>query len=46
MSIQGQGPFLTLVQGYLHMKIKIFFSGKPLGHFQPIFVCKLLGTRK
>ena len=31
---------LDLAQGYLHMKIKTCFSQKPLGHFQPNFVCK------
>ena len=41
----SQGHFLTLVQGYLHIKIKTCFSQKPQGHFQPNFVCKLLGTR-
>ena len=39
MSIEGQGHFLILVQGYLHIKIKTCFSQKPLGHFQPNFVC-------
>ena len=28
------------------MKIKTGFSQKPVGHFEPNFVCKLLGTRK
>ena len=28
------------------MKIKSGFSQKPVGHFEPNFVCKLLGTRK
>ena len=28
------------------MKIETCFSQKPLGHFQPRFVCKLLGTGK
>ena len=37
---------MTLAQGYLHMKIKTCFSQKQLGHFQPNFVCMLLGTRK
>ena len=45
-SIQCQGNFLTLALGHLHMKIKTCFSQKPLGHFQPNFVCKLLGTWK
>ena len=30
---EGQGHFLTLAQGHLHMKIKTCFSHKPLGHF-------------
>ena len=30
MSIEGQGHFLTLAQGHLHMKIKTGFSKKPL----------------
>ena len=30
MSIQGQGHFLTLAQGHLHMKINTCFSQKPL----------------
>ena len=30
MSIQGQGHFLTLAQGHLHMKIKACFSQKSL----------------
>ena len=46
VSIEGQGHFLTFAQGHLHMTIKTCFSQKPLGHFQPNFVCKLLGTRK
>ena len=33
LSIEGQGHFLTLAQGHLHMKIKTCFSQKPLGHF-------------
>ena len=28
------------------MKFETGFSQKPLGHFQPNFACKLLGTRK
>ena len=28
------------------MKIKTGFSQKPVGHFEPNLVCKLLGTRK
>ena len=46
MSIEGQGNFLTLAQGHLHMNVKIGFSQKPLGHFEPNFVCKLSGTKK
>ena len=38
--------FLTVVQSYLHMKIKTCFSQKPLGHFQLNGVCNILGTRK
>ena len=30
---EGQGHFLTLAQGYLHMKIETCFSQKSLGHF-------------
>ena len=32
MSIQGQGHSLTLAQGHLDMKIKTYFSQKPLGY--------------
>ena len=32
VSIQGQGHFLILAQGHLHMKIKTCFSQKPHGH--------------
>ena len=28
------------------MKIKTDFSQKPAGHFEPDFVCKLIGTSK
>ena len=42
--IEGQGHFLTFAQGQVHMKIKTCFSQKPLGHFQPNFVYKHLGT--
>ena len=45
MSIEGQGHFLTLAHGHLHMKIKTGFSQKPVGQFEPNFVCKLVGTR-
>ena len=45
-SIEGQGHFLTLAQGHIHMKIKTCFSQKPLGHFKPNFVRKLLDTWK
>ena len=41
VSIQGHGHFLTLAQGYLHLKIKTCSSQKPLCHIQPNFVCKL-----
>ena len=33
VSIEGQGHFLTLAQGYLCMKIKTCFSQKPRGRF-------------
>ena len=33
VNIQGQGHFLTLAQGYLHMKIKTCFSQEPLDNF-------------
>ena len=33
MGIQGQGHFLTLAQGHLHIKIKTGFSQKPLDPF-------------
>ena len=33
VSIKGQGHFLTLAPGHLHMKIKTCFSKKPLGNF-------------
>ena len=46
MSIEGQGHFLTLAQGHLHMKIKTSFSQKPVVHFEPYFVCKILGKGK
>ena len=46
ISIEGQGHFLTLAQGHLHLKIKNGFSQMPLGHFEPNFVCKLSGTGK
>ena len=38
--------FLTLARDHLLVKIKTCFSQKPLGRFQPNFVCKLLGTMK
>ena len=41
LSIEGQGHFLTLAQGHLHMKIKTDFSQKPVGHSKPNFVCAL-----
>ena len=46
MSIEGQGHFLTLAQGHLHLKIKTGFSQKPLGQSKPNFICKLSGTKK
>ena len=46
MSIEGQGHFLTLAQGHLHMKIKNSFFHIPLGHFEPKFVCKFSATKK
>ena len=46
MRIEGQGHFLTLAQCHLHKKIETGFSRKPVGHFEPNFVCKLLCTRK
>ena len=46
MIIKGQGHFLTLAKGHLHMKIKTCFSKKPVDHFEPNFGCKLVGTRK
>ena len=44
VSIKGQGHFLTLDRGHLHMKIKTGFSQKPMVHFEPNFLCKVLGT--
>ena len=38
VSIEGQGHFLTLFQGRLHMKIKTCFSRKLMGHFNQIFM--------
>ena len=38
MSIEGQGHFLTLAKGHLHLKIKTGFSQKWLGHFEPSFI--------
>ena len=46
VSIEGQGHFLTLAQGHLHIEIKTCFSKKPLSHFELNIVCKLLDTRK
>ena len=34
--MEGQGYFLTLAPGHLHMKIKTCFSKKLLGHFNQI----------
>ena len=36
----------SFVQDHLLIKIETCFSKKPLGHFQPDFVCKLLGKMK
>ena len=38
VSIEGQGHFLTLVQGRVHTKIQIQFSQKLLSHSKPNFV--------
>ena len=46
VSIEGQCHFLTLAHGYLRIKMETCFSQKPLGHFQPNFICNVLGTRK
>ena len=46
VSIEGQGHFLTLAGGHLHLKIKSCFSQILLGHFEPNFVCKLSGIGK
>ena len=46
MNIEGQGYFLTLDQGHLHMKIKTGFSEKRVFNFEIHFICTLLGTRK
>ena len=46
MRIDGQGHFLTLAQGHLHMKVYAGFSQEPVDHFEPNFVCKLFGARK
>ena len=46
MSIEGQGHFLTLVQGYLLIKIETCFFQKPLGHFRPNSVCIFLYKEK
>ena len=46
MNIEGFVHFLTLVKGYLRIKIETRFSQKPLGHFQPNLVSKFLDTRK
>ena len=39
VSIEGQGQFLTLAQGHLHLKIKTGFSQKWLGHLNQILFC-------
>ena len=41
MSIEGQGHFLTLAQGYFCLKIKTCFSQKPPGHFNQILYVSL-----
>ena len=47
MSIEGQGHFLTLAQGYLHMKIKTGFTQKPVGHFElNLYALSFQGTRR
>ena len=46
VSIEGQGYFMTLAQGHLHLKIKSCLSQILLGHFEPNFVCKLSGIGK
>ena len=46
VSIEGQGNFLTLAQGYVHTKIQTGFSRKLLCRSEPIFFRKLSGTRK
>ena len=43
VSIEGQGHFLTLAQGYLHTKLKLLLFSEITG---PNFLCKLSGTRK
>ena len=46
MSIEGQGHFLTLADGHLHMKITLAFLSTHWAIFQPNFECKLVGSRK
>ena len=46
MSIEGQGHFLTLAQGRVHIKIQTGFSQKLLCRSETNFVWKLSGTRK
>ena len=46
VSIEGQGHFLTLVQGRVHTKIQTGFSQKLLYRSEPNFVRKLSGTGK
>ena len=44
--IEGQGHFLALAQGRLHMKLELVLSVTTRPYFQPNFECKLVGTRK
>ena len=46
VSIEGQGQYLTLAQGYVHTNIQTGFSQKLLCLSEPYFVCKLSGSRK
>ena len=41
ISIKGQGHFLSLAQGHLHMKIKSCISQITLGHFNQILCVSL-----
>ena len=46
MSIEGQGHFLTLADGHLHMKITLAFLSTHWAIFKPNFECNLVGSRK